>query len=65
MKKKADEYLYNEALKYLGKYPATKKKFLKFLEKDSKIEKLIRKSFFQKISLNKNLLIISYKNQMI
>ena len=26
MKKKADEYLYNEALKYLGKYPATKKK---------------------------------------
>ena len=30
MKKKAEEYLYNEALKYLGKYPATKKKFLKY-----------------------------------
>ena len=26
MKKKADEYLFNEAIKYLGKYPATKKK---------------------------------------
>ena len=26
MKKKAGEYLFNEAIKYLGKYPATKKK---------------------------------------
>ena len=33
MKKKADEYLYNEALKYLGKYPATKKKISEILEK--------------------------------
>ena len=32
MKKKADEYLYNEALKYLGKYPATKKKISEILK---------------------------------
>ena len=62
MKKKADEYLYNEALKYLGKYPATKKKISEILEKRLKNKKTYQKSFFQKISLNKNLLIISYKN---
>ena len=26
MRKNIDEYLYNEAIKYLGRYPATKKK---------------------------------------
>ena len=26
MKKDANEYLFNEAIKYLGKYPATRKK---------------------------------------
>ena len=26
MKKEAPEYLFNEAVKYLGKYPATRKK---------------------------------------
>ena len=40
MKKKADEYLYNEALKYLGKYPATKKKISEILEK--KIKEVIQ-----------------------
>ena len=39
MKKKADEYLYNEALKYLGKYPATKKKISEILEKKLKNKK--------------------------
>ena len=39
MKKKADEYLYNEALKYLGKYPATKKKISEILEKRLKNKK--------------------------
>ena len=34
MKKKADEYLFNEAIKYLGKYPATKKRFQKYLKKN-------------------------------
>ena len=31
MKKKADEYLYNEELKYFGKYTATKKKISEIL----------------------------------
>ena len=39
MKKKADEFLYNEALKYLGKYPATKKKISEILEKRLKNKK--------------------------
>ena len=39
MKKKADEYLYNVALKYLGKYPATKKKISEILEKRLKNKK--------------------------
>ena len=36
MKKKADEYLFNEAIKYLGKYPATKKKISEILAKKTK-----------------------------
>ena len=40
MKKKADEYLFNEAIKYLGKYPATKKKISEILEKKLKKKKM-------------------------
>ena len=47
MKKKADEYLYNEALKYLGKYPATKKKISEILEKRLKNKKTYQKVIFQ------------------
>ena len=46
MKKKADEYLYNEALKYLGKYPATKKKNSEILEKKLKNKKTYQKVIF-------------------
>ena len=46
MKKKADEYLYNEALKYLGKYPATKKKISEILEKRLKNKKTYQKVIF-------------------
>ena len=46
MKKKADEYLYNEALKYLGKYPATKKKISEILEKKIKNKKTYQKVIF-------------------
>ncbi len=46
MKKKADEYLYNEALKYLGKYPATKKKISEILEKRLKNKKTYQKIIF-------------------
>ncbi len=47
MKKKADEYLYNEALKYLGKYPATKKKISEILEKRLRNKKTYKKVIFQ------------------
>jgi hypothetical protein len=50
MKKKADEYLYNEALKYLGKYPATKKKISEILEK-----KLRNKKTYQKVIFPENI----------
>ena len=46
MKKKADEYLFNEAIKYLGKYPATKKKISEILEKRLKNKKTFQKVIF-------------------
>ena len=60
MKKKADEYLYNEALKYLGKYPATKKKISEILEKRLKNKKTYQKVIFlenisKKVSENPDL----------
>ena len=36
MKKDADKYLFNEAVKYLGKYPATRKKIEEYLQKKVK-----------------------------
>ena len=50
MKKKADEYLFNEAIKYLGKYPATKKKISEILEK-----KLRNKKTYQKVIFPENI----------
>ena len=40
MKKEAYKYLYNEAIKYLGKYPATKRKIKEFLAKKIKNKKI-------------------------
>ena len=39
MKKDANEYLFNEAVKYLGKYPATRKKIKEHLQKKIKNKK--------------------------
>ena len=50
MKKKADEYLFNEAIKYLGKYPATKKKIIEIIEK-----KLRNKKTYQKVIFPENI----------
>ena len=50
MKKKADDYLFNEAIKYLGKYPATKKKISEILEK-----KLRNKKTYQKVIFPENI----------
>ena len=46
MKKKAEEYIYNEAIEYLGKYPATKKKISEILEKRLKNKKTYQKVIF-------------------
>ena len=46
MKKKADEYLYNEAIKYLGKYPATKKKITEHLKKKIRNKKIYQMTIF-------------------
>ena len=46
MKKDANEYLYNEAIKYLGKYPATRKKIKEHLQKKMKIKKTYVRAIF-------------------
>ena len=46
MKKDADKYLFNEAVKYLGKYPATKKKVREYLKKELNKKKTYQKSYF-------------------
>ena len=61
MKKNIDEYLYNEAIKYLGRYPATKKKIENYLEKKIENKKIYLKAFFpekiEKEILIKNILL--------
>ena len=56
MKKKIDDYLFNEAVKYLGKYPATKKKIKNHLQKKINNEKINHKVFFPE-DINKDILI--------
>ena len=46
MKKDANEYLYNEAIKYLGKYPATRKKIKEYLQKKIKNKKTYTRAIF-------------------
>ena len=46
MKKEASEYLFNEAVKYLGKYPATRKKIKKYLQKKIKNKKTYTRANF-------------------
>ena len=45
IKKDANEYLFNEAIKYLGKYPATQKKIKEYLQKKSKIKRPMHERF--------------------
>ena len=47
MKKDANEYLFNEAVKYLGKYPATRKKIKEYLQKKIKDKKTYSRAVFQ------------------
>tara|TARA_B100000927_G_scaffold289358_1_gene285812 strand:- start:278 stop:772 length:495 start_codon:yes stop_codon:yes gene_type:complete len=46
MKKDANEYLFNEAVKYLGKYPATQKKIKEYLLKKIKNKKTYTRAIF-------------------
>ena len=46
MKKEANEYLFNEAVKYLGKYPATRKKIKEYLQKKLKNKKTYSRTIF-------------------
>ena len=48
MKKDASEYLFNEAVKYLGKYPATRKKIKEYLQKKIKNKKTYARAIFPK-----------------
>ena len=61
MKKKAEEYLFNEAVKYLGKYPATKKKITEHLKKKLRNKKIYQKTIFpdniEKDELVKNIVV--------
>ena len=46
MKKEAIDYLFNEAVKYLGKYPATRKKIKEYLQKKIKNKKIYARAIF-------------------
>jgi len=46
MNKSADEFLFNQAIKYLGKYPATRKKIKEYLQKKLKNKKTYSKAIF-------------------
>lgn len=56
MKKNADEYLFNEAVKYLGKYPATKKKISEYLQKKIRNKKTYQRAIFPE-GIDKDLLV--------
>ena len=56
MKKNADEYLFNEAVKYLGKYPATKKKISEYLQKKIRNKKTYQRAIFLE-GIDKDLLV--------
>jgi len=63
MKKKVQEYLFNEAVKYLGKYPATKKKLKEILQKKIRNKKVYYKVNFEEYS-DKDLIIINVINKL-
>jgi SOS response regulatory protein OraA/RecX len=56
MKKNIDDYLFNEAIKYLGKYPATKKKIEEYLKKKIKNKKTYSRAVFTQ-DIDKTILI--------
>ena len=63
MKKNLEEYLFSEAIKYLGKYPATKRKIEDFLKKKIRNKKIFSKVIFPK-SVDINMLIKDIVNKL-
>ena len=58
MKKDANEYLFNEAVKYLGKYPATRRKIKEYLQKKIRDKKTYSRAIFSE-GINKEELLDS------
>lgn len=63
MKKNAEEYLFYEAIKYLGKYPATKKKIENFLQSKIRNKKIQQKIIFPE-NIDKNLILENIINKL-
>lgn len=61
MKKNAQDFLFDEAIKYLGRYPATKKKIEQYLQKKIRNKKTYLKATFpeniEKDTLIKNVIL--------
>lgn len=56
MKIDAEKYLFNKAVTYLGKYPATKNKIKEYLQKKIKNKKIYQKAIFPE-NLSKDIII--------
>tara|TARA_B100000963_G_C22579399_1_gene650084 strand:- start:312 stop:800 length:489 start_codon:yes stop_codon:yes gene_type:complete len=63
MKLDAEKYLFNEAVRYLGKYPATKKRIGEYLRKKINNKKTNQKSNFPK-NFDKEILINEIVNKL-
>lgn len=64
MKLSAEKYLFNEAIKYLGKYPATKKKIEEFLNKKIKNKKTYQKAIFPE-NIEKDILVNNIVSKLV
>ena len=63
MKKEAHEFLFNEAIKYLGKYPATKKKLKEILQKKIRNKKIYQNVNFDEHT-DKELIVVNIINKL-
>ena len=63
MKLDIEDFLFNESIKYLGKYPATKKKLKEILQKKIRNKKIYEKVNFNKY-LDKELIIMNVINKL-
>ena len=63
MKIDAEKYLFNEAIRYLGKYPSTKKRIGEYLRKKIKNKRTYQKSIFPQ-NIDKEFLISEIVNKL-